>query len=91
MAEGVGLGWVGLGVLFSSFFRPPLLSLLIPLSPSLPHKKSPPPPTQTATIFQQLFGLGIKVTENRPSHSLNSLIMLMNEPKPEGVCVIAAA
>lgn len=41
---------------------------------------------QAATDGQQRFGLGIKVTENRPSHSLSSLnmLMLVAEPRPEG-------
>jgi hypothetical protein len=35
-------------------------------------------------MAQQSFGMGIRVTENRPSHSLSSLILLMSEPKADG-------
>ena len=42
------------------------------------------PKNQVATDVQQRFGLGIKVAEIRPSHSLSSLIMIIAEPKQEG-------
>lgn len=42
------------------------------------------PRLATATDVQQRFGMGIKVTDNKPTHSYSSLIMLINEPKPDG-------